>query len=86
LIVTAGPLASDRSGYFASTTSAFYWSRPPGIVVMQTLGGNIGAGLHINRTGTIVDWSTNASEQIYAARWNHYTSTPQDLGGFLAAP
>ncbi len=67
-------------GYLASNTSAFYWSRSTGIVVMQTLGGSVGAGLHINQTGTIAGWSSNASEQTHAALWNDYTSAPQDLG------
>jgi probable HAF family extracellular repeat protein len=67
-------------GYIGSNTSAFYWSRPTGIVVMQTLGGTIGAGLHINRTGMIAGWSSNSSGQTHAALWNDYTSVPQDLG------
>lgn len=67
-------------GYFASSTSAFYWSRDTGIVVMQTLGGSIGAGLDINLAGAIVGWSSLASGEIHAAIWDNYTSTPQDLG------
>jgi probable HAF family extracellular repeat protein len=67
-------------GYFVSTTSAFYWSRETGIVVMQTLGGAIGAGLDINLTGAIVGWSSLASGDIHAAIWDNNTSTPRDLG------
>jgi probable HAF family extracellular repeat protein len=67
-------------GYIGSITSAFYWSRATRIVVMQTLGGSIGAGLDINLAGAIVGWSSNASEQTHAALWNNYTSVPQDLG------
>lgn len=67
-------------GYIGSITSAFYWSRTTGIVVMQTLGGSIGAGLHINKTGMIAGWSSNASEQTHAALWTGYTSAAQDLG------
>jgi len=67
-------------GYFASTTSAFYWKHGTGIVVMQTLGGSIGAGLDINLAGAIVGWSSTASEQTHAALWSNYTSLPQDLG------
>lgn len=66
--------------YFASTTSGFYWKRGVGFVVLQTLGGNIGAGLDINLAGAIVGWSSDASEQTHAAIWDNYTSTPQDLG------
>ena len=67
-------------GYIGQLTSAFYWSSQTGIVVMQTLGGNIGAGLDINLAGTIVGWSSNATGATHAALWNQYTSTPQDLG------
>jgi probable HAF family extracellular repeat protein len=67
-------------GYLASSTSAFYWSRQTGIVVMQTLGGAIGAGLDINLAGAIVGWSSTASEQTHAALWSNYASVPQDLG------
>jgi probable HAF family extracellular repeat protein len=67
-------------GYFTSRTSAFYWSRDTGIVVMHTLGGIIGAGLDINFSGAIVGWSSTASEQTHAALWSNYTSVPQDLG------
>jgi probable HAF family extracellular repeat protein len=67
-------------GYYTSSTSAFYWSRQTGIVVMQTLGGAIGAGLDINLAGAIVGWSSNASGETHAALWSNYTSVPQDLG------
>ena len=66
--------------YFDSTTSGFYWNRALGLVTLQTLGGNIGAGLDINLAGTIVGWSSNASGAIHAAEWDNYASTPQDLG------
>jgi probable HAF family extracellular repeat protein len=61
-------------------TTAFYWNRNTGIVVMQTLGGETGAGLDINLAGAIAGWSTNPSEQIHASLWSKYTSVPQDLG------
>jgi probable HAF family extracellular repeat protein len=67
-------------GYIGANTSAFYWNRSTGIVVMQTLGGTIGAGLDIGPAGAIVGWSSNASGQTHAALWSNYTSTPQDLG------
>jgi probable HAF family extracellular repeat protein len=67
-------------GYLSSNTTAFYWSRSVGIVLMQTLGGAIGGGLDIGPTGSIVGWSSNAAGQTHAALWNNYTSTPQDLG------
>jgi len=66
--------------YFDSTTSGFYWERALGLVTLQTLGGNIGAGLDINLAGAIVGWSSNASAAIHAVQWDNYTSTPQDLG------
>jgi probable HAF family extracellular repeat protein len=61
-------------------TSAFYWKKGTRIEVMQTLGGVIGAGLDINLAGTIVGWSSNASEETHAALWSNHTSVPQDLG------
>jgi probable HAF family extracellular repeat protein len=67
-------------GYFASNTSAFYWSRTIGIVVMQTLGGSIGAGLDIGPAGAIAGWSSNAAGETHAALWGNYTTVPQDLG------
>jgi probable HAF family extracellular repeat protein len=67
-------------GYIGSSTSAFYWSRSTGVLVMQTLGGAIGAGLDINLAGAIVGWSSTASQDTHAALWNNYTNVPQDLG------
>ena len=67
-------------GYLTSSTTAFYWSRATGMVLMETLGGAVGAGLDINMAGTIAGWSSNASEQTHAALWSNYTSLPQDLG------
>jgi probable HAF family extracellular repeat protein len=67
-------------GYLASGTTAFYWKRGTGMVLMQTLGGITGAGLDINLAGAIVGWSSNPSEQTHAALWSNYTSVPQDLG------
>jgi probable HAF family extracellular repeat protein len=66
--------------YFRLTTSGFYWKRGVGVVTLQTLGGDIGAGLDINLAGVIVGWSSIASGATHAAEWNNYTSTPIDLG------
>ena len=67
-------------GYIGSNTSAFYWQAGVGIVVMQTLGGSIGAGLDINLSGTITGWSSLPSGETHAAKWTNYTTAPQDLG------
>ena len=67
-------------GYLPSSTTAFYWKKGTGMVLMQTLGGSIGAGLDINLAGTIVGWASNASEQTHACLWGNYTSAPQDIG------
>jgi probable HAF family extracellular repeat protein len=69
-------------GYFtgSSDTTAFYWSGPTRLVVMQTLGGATGAGLDINQAGAIAGWSSNASGDIHAARWSNHADAPQDLG------
>ncbi len=67
-------------GYVGSGTSGFYWRRGTGMVILQTLGGSIGAGLDINLAGKIAGWSSVASGATHAAIWDDYTSTPQDLG------
>ena len=66
--------------YLSSTTSGFYWKRGLGLVTLQTLGGDIGAGLDITLAGVIVGWSSTASGATHAAEWDNYTGTPQDLG------
>ena len=66
--------------YGSADTTAFYWKRHTGIVVMQTLGGATGAGLDINLAGGIAGWSSNGAGDVHATMWGNYTSVPQDLG------
>ena len=70
-------------GLNSPTLAGFYWSHATGIVALQSLGGTISAAFGINDGGMIAGYGGTAAGTVHAARWDHYTDTPQDLGTLL---
>lgn len=70
-------------GLNSPTLAGFYWSHATGIVPLQSLGGTISAAFGINDGGMIAGYGGTAAGTVHAARWDHYTDTPQDLGTLL---
>jgi len=59
---------------------AFYWSRPSGFRILQSLSGDPTSAQSINNAGNIAGYSPPPSTPLHAVLWFDSLSAPQDLG------